>query len=307
MARFQEAEMFVATVEAGSITGAADALGVDKSAVSRRLKALERRLGTKLLNRSTRTLSLTDAGRTYHGRAQELLRAWREMEDDASGADCALAGPIRIAAPLSFGLSQLGPALIDFQRTHADIRLDVDFSDRKIDLIADGFDMAVRIGRLDDSSMIARKLGDVAMVCAASPEWLRENGPVETVEDLRGKAELRYALQSGKSWSWRDADGRSGTVQMDVAMRASNGDFLRDAAVAGLGVIIKPEFILCDAVRAGRLVPLLPDVTFAAPSIYAVWSPTRHMPRRVRALVDHLSERFSGIPPWSLQSLHEGA
>ena len=294
--------MFIATVEAGSITGAADAMGVDKSAVSRRLKSLEGRLGTKLLNRSTRTLSLTDAGRSYHGRAQELLRAWREMEDDASGADCALAGPIRVAAPLSFGLSQLGPGLIDFQADHPDILLDVDFSDRKIDLIADGFDMAVRIGRLDDSAMIARKLGDVAMVCAASPDWLAENGPIETVEDLRGKSELRYALQTGKSWAWRDADGANGTVQMETAMRASNGDFLRDAAIAGLGVIIKPEFIICDAVRAGQLIPLLPKVTFAAPSIYAVWSPTRHMPRRVRALVEFLSDRFSGIPPWSLQA-----
>lgn len=300
MARFQEAEMFVHTVEAGSITGAADALGVDKSAVSRRLTALERRLGTKLLNRSTRKLSLTDAGRSYHGRAQELLRAWREMEDDASGADCALAGPIRIAAPLSFGLSQLGPVLIEFQREHPEIQLDVDFSDRKIDLIAEGFNLAVRIGRLDDSSMIARKLGDVEMVCAASPEWLAENGPIRSADDLRDKAELRYALQAGKSWAWRRADGAFGTVQMKSAMRASNGDFLRNAAIAGLGVVIKPDFIVCDAVRAGKLVRLLPDYVFEAPSVYAVWPPTRHMPRRVRTLVERLSQSFGGDAPWTL-------
>ncbi|MGB3456617.1 MAG: LysR family transcriptional regulator [Litorimonas sp.] len=300
MPRFLEAEHFVATVEAGSITGAADALGVDKSAVSRRLSALENRLGTKLLNRSTRTLSLTDAGRSYHARAQELLRAWREMEDEASGADCALAGPVRIAAPLSFGLSQLGPALIDFQRDHPEIRLDVDFSDRKIDLIADGFDMAVRIGQLDDSSMIARKLGDVEMICAASPDWLAEHGPIETPDDLKGRPELRYALQPAKGWSWRDADGRRGTVQMDPVLRASNGDFLRDAAVAGLGIVIKPEFILCDEVRSGQLIRLLPHIAFSAPSIYAVWSPTRHMPRRVRALVDMLSRKYSENPPWKI-------
>lgn len=292
--------MFVYTVEAGSITGAADALGVDKSAVSRRLKALERRLGTKLLNRSTRTLSLTDAGRTYHARAQDLLRAWREMEDDASGADSALAGPIRIAAPLSFGLSQLGPALIDFQRNHPDIRLDVDFSDRKIDLVAEGFDMAVRIGRLDDSAMIARKLGSVEMVCAASPDWLAKHGPISTADDLHGLGELRYALQTAKSWAFQRPDGSRGTVQMDAVMRASNGDFLRDAAIAGLGVIIKPDFILCDAVRAGQLTRILSDHVFDAPTVYAVWSPTRHMPRRVRTLVDALAERFGGVAPWSV-------
>lgn len=292
--------MFVHTVEAGSITGAADALGVDKSAVSRRLTALERRLGTKLLNRSTRKLSLTDAGRSYHGRAQELLRAWREMEDDASGADCALAGPIRIAAPLSFGLSQLGPVLIEFQREHPEIQLDVDFSDRKIDLIAEGFNLAVRIGRLDDSSMIARKLGDVEMVCAASPEWLAEHGPIRSADDLRDKAELRYALQAGKSWTWRRADGAFGTVQMKSVMRASNGDFLRNAASAGLGVVIKPDFIVCDPVRAGKLVRLLPDYVFEAPSVYAVWPPTRHMPRRVRTLVERLSQSFGGDAPWTL-------
>ncbi|MEM7730592.1 MAG: LysR family transcriptional regulator [Pseudomonadota bacterium] len=302
MDRFTEAEMFVRTVEAGSITGAARALDVDKSAVSRRLKALEGRLGTTLLNRSTRTLSLTDAGRSYHARAQELLRAWREMEDEASGADCALAGPVRIAAPLSFGLAQLSPALIAFQQDNPDIRLDVDFSDRKVDLVAEGFDMAIRVWRLDDSAMIARKLGDVQMICAASPGWLERNGPVSDPRDLEGAPELRYGLRRGQGWPYRAPDGKRGTIQFDPVMRASNGDFLHDAAIAGLGVVIEPEFILCDAVRDGRLVRLLEECVFEAPSVYAVWSPGRHMPRRVRALVDRLVDRFGGVPPWSLDA-----
>jgi DNA-binding transcriptional LysR family regulator len=300
MSRYAEAEMFVRTVEAGSITGAAKVLNVDKSAVSRRLKALEARLGTTLLNRSTRTLSLTDAGRSYHGRAQELLRLWQEMEDEASGAECALAGPLRIAAPLSFGLAQLGPVLIDFQEANPDIRFDVDFSDRKIDLIAEGFDMAVRIGRLDDSAMIARKLGDVRMVCAASPDWLDKQGPIHVADDLSDRPALRYALRGGQGWTYRGPDGRSGTVQMQTVLRASNGDFLRQAAEAGLGVTIQPDFILFDSIRDGRLLTLLDDHVFDAPSLYAVWPPNRHMPRRVRALVDFLSDRFGGVPPWSL-------
>lgn len=300
MDRFTEAEMFVRTVEAGSITGAAKALDIDKSAVSRRLKSLEGRLGATLLNRSTRTLSLTEAGRAYHMRAQDLLRAWREMEDEASGAEKALSGPVRIAAPLSFGLSQLGPVLIDFQSEHPDIRLDIDFSDRRIDLVAEGFDLAVRIGRLDDSALIARKLGDVKMVCAASPAWLDTHGPIVSAEDLTDAPELRYGLRRGQSWPFKAPDGKTGSIQFDPVMRASNGDFLREAAVAGLGVTIQPDFIVCDAVRAGQLVPILKDYVFDAPSLYTVWSPTRHMPRRVRSLVDYLVRSFGGTAPWSL-------
>lgn len=302
MDRYAEAEIFVHTVDAGTITAAAQALSIDKSAVSRRIKALEQRLGTTLLNRSTRKLSLTEAGRSYHERAQGLLHAWREMEDEASGADCALAGPIRIAAPLSFGLSQMGPALIDFQKAQPDIRLDVDFSDRKVDLIAEGFDLAVRIGRLDDSALVARKLGDVRMICAVSPDWLEQHGQPETIAELRGASELRYGLRGGKEWAYRAPDGTRGTVLLDPVMRASNGDFLRDAAMAGLGLVIQPDFILCDAIRAGLLVQLFPDHGFDAPSVYAVWPPTRHMPRRVRALVETLSKRFGGVPPWSVEA-----
>jgi DNA-binding transcriptional LysR family regulator len=302
MDRFTEAEMFVRTVEAGSITAAAEALNVDKSAVSRRLKALETRLGVRLLTRSTRTLSLTDAGRTYYARAQDLLRAWREMEDDASGTEGALAGPLRIAAPLSFGLSHLAPVLIDFQTEHSAIRLDVDFSDRKIDLVAEGFDIAVRIGRLDDSTLIARKLGEVRMICAASPDWINAHGPFDTMDDLDGADGLRYGLRSTQGFSYRTPKGDRKTLQLDPIMRASNGDFLVDAAIAGHGVVVQPDFILCDAVRDGALVPLFPDHIFDAPSVYAVWPQSRHMPRRVRALVNCLATRFGGTAPWSLDA-----
>jgi DNA-binding transcriptional LysR family regulator len=153
--------------------------------------------------------------------------------------------------------------------------------------------------------MIARKLGDVHMVCAASPHWLAAYGPIEAVNDLRGAPELRYGLRPGKGWSYRAPSGERGTVQLDPVMRASNGDFLRDAAIAGFGVVIEPDFILCDAVRAGQLSVILPDHVFDAPSVYAVWPPTRHLPRRVRDLVDVLSARFGGVAPWSLAAIRE--
>lgn len=302
MDRFVEADMFVQTVDAGTITAAADQLGLDKSIVSRRIKALEDRLGAQLLNRSTRSLSLTEAGRQFYGRATVLLADWREMEDEASDDDCALAGQIRLAAPLSFGLTQLSLPLKAFAKAHPEIVLDLDFADRKVDLIAEGFDVAVRIGRLDDSALIARKLGDVKIVAAASPEWLNANGPIETPGDLEGAEELVFSLRSEKGWPYEGLDGRSGFIRTKARLRSGNGDFLRDAAIEGMGIVFEPDFILCDAIRDGSLVQLVPGTVFNTLGVYAMWPPTRHLSRRVRALIDALVDAFSGVPPWSLEA-----
>ena len=301
MSRYPETESFLAIAEAGSLSAAARALGVNKSAVSRRLSALEDRLGVQLVNRSTRGLSLTDAGERYKATAQELVERWREMEDAARGQEGPLAGPIRIAAPLSFGLSYLGPALTAFQLDHPGVRLDIDFSDRTADLVAEQVDLAVRIGTLPDSALKARVLGDVEMLCVCSPGFLHGYGRVAHPDDLAGAPELQYALRGTTTHSWEGPNGETGRLQMEPVLRATNGDYLREAAVAGLGVTVHPDFILCEAVRDGSLVRLLPDYRFSAPSIHAVWSPTRHQPRRVRALVDHLVEAFSG-EPWSVSN-----
>lgn len=300
MSRFIETETFLAVAEAGTLSGAAKALGVDKSVASRRLSALEGRLGATLLNRSTRGLSLTDAGRDYRDRAQALLRDWREMEDDAGGAEAALAGPIRISAPLSFGLAYLGPALNAFKLAHPDIRLDVDFSDRQADLVAERMDLAVRVGQLPDSALIARTLGAARLVAVCSPAFLHGFGPVSHPDDLARAPELRFTLRDATGYDWMGPNGATGRLQMEAVLKATNGDFLRAAAVAGLGVTVQPDFIACDAVRDGRLVRLLPDFRFDALGVHAVYSPNRHVPRRVRALIDFLVQRFSGRPPWQL-------
>ena len=299
MSRYLETEAFLATTDAGSVSGGARALGVNKSVMSRRLSALEARLGATLLNRSTRGLSLTDAGERYRAAAQTLIEQWREMEDAAKGEDGPLSGPIRIAAPLSFGLSYLGPVLTAFQLRHPDVRLDIDFSDRTADLVADGIDVAIRIGALPDSALRARKLGGVEMLCVCSPAFLHGYGRVNHPDDLARAPELRYSLRAATGHVWTGPGGSTGRLQMEPVLRASNGDYLREAAVAGLGVTVHPDFILCDAVRSGRLVRLLPDYRFSAPTIHAVWSPNRHQPRRVRALVDALVEAFSDAP-WSV-------
>ena len=300
MSRFIDTETFLAVAEAGTLSGAARALGVDKSVASRRLSALEARLGATLLNRSTRGLTLTDAGRSYRDRARVLLRDWREMEEEAGGAEAALAGPIRLSAPLSFGLAYLGPALADFRILHPDVRLDVDFSDRQADLVAERMDLAVRVGRLADSALIARSLGEVELIPVCAPAFLHGYGPVAHPDDLAAAPELRFSLRGATGFDWTGPNGTAGRLQMEAVMRATNGDFLRDAAVRGLGVTVQPDFILCDAVRDGRLLRLLPDYRFDRLGVHALYSPNRHLPRRVRALIDFLVARFAGEPPWSL-------
>ena len=192
MSRYEEIEAFVRTIESGSFTQAAKQLGLSKSATSRRLSDLEDRLGTQLVLRTTRSLSLTEAGEALFERAVGLLADWNEAEADTASESCALAGRIRLAAPLSFGVKYLGPAIIDFLELHPDVAFDIDFSDRQIDLISEGIDVAIRIGRLTDSTLVARKLAPIDMLAAASPAYLNKHGRPNSPKDLAKFTELHY-------------------------------------------------------------------------------------------------------------------
>ena len=298
MNRYEEIETFVRVVEAGSITNAAKQLKIAKSAVSRRLKALETRLDAQLMTRTTRKLTLTDTGTTLYNRFVVLLADWEESEAAASDAQAALAGSIRIAAPLSFGVSHLGPAIIDFMHEHPFVDFDIDFSDRKVDLIAEGMDLAIRIGELPDSSLIARKVASLSLICAASPAYLKEYGEPQTPDDLKMHKELRYGYRTSDSWPYRAPDGSEGQIDLPIRLSATNGEFLRDAAVAGEGVLIEPRFILYENLRDGSLVELLPDYQWPELTAYAVYPHTRHLSVRVRAFVDFLVKRYKGTPYW---------
>lgn len=300
MSRYEEFEAFVRTVEAKSFTAAAQQLGVAKSAISRRVSELEQRLDTKLINRSTRALSLTEAGNTLFYQARKLLEDWQEAECAARDEKTALSGTIRFAAPLSFGLDHLTPALLAFQANHPDMFLDVDFSDRQVDLTAEGIDLAVRIGRLRDSSLIARKLANVRMIAAASPAYLEAKGVPTTPSDLTAMRELRYTNRLDANWIFTAPDGHTHKVSLDVAMRSSNGKFLKQAAIAGHGLTIQPSFILYDALRDGRLVQVLPGYQLEQIGIYAIYPQTRHLSHRVRALVDHLASHCGETPYWDI-------
>jgi len=298
MSKYEEIETFVRVVEAGSITAAAKQLRIAKSAVSRRLKDLETRLATQLMTRTTRKLTLTETGETLYNRFVVLLADWQETESAVSDAQAALAGKIRIAAPLSFGVAHLGPAIVDFMHEHPLIEFDIDFSDRKVDLISEGMDLAIRIGDLPDSSLIARKIASISLVAAASPKYLEEHGTPKTAEDLRAFKELRYGYRSIAAWPYKDPDGIEGQIEMTPRLRATNGEFLRDAAIAGEGVLIEPRFIIYENLRDGSLVELLSDYQWPELTAYAVYPPTRHLSVRVRAFVNFLVERFKGTPYW---------
>lgn len=299
MDRFEDLRAFVQTVESGSLTRAAETLQVATSAVSRRIKDLESRLGTQLLQRTTRQMRLTAAGETFHARAVAILQSLEEAETEAGCQSRTLTGPLRIAAPLSFGQSHLGPILVDFAQAHPGLELDVDFSDRLVDLVAEGHDLAVRIGNLRDSSLIARKLLDVRLVVAASPAFWERHGTPSRPEELNAFPALCYTgSERVDSWRYTAPDGSSGAVPMKVCMRSTYGDFLRDAAIAGLGVVMQPSFILHEAVSAGRLVPVLTDFTWPSVTIHVVYPQTRHLSARARAFIELLRTRLGTRPDW---------
>jgi len=299
MDRFAEMQMFVRVVETGSFSGAAERLQVAKSAVSRRLAELESRLGAQLLHRTTRRLNLTDSGRAFLEQAQRILADLDEAEAAVAQAHSALKGRLRVALPLSFGLLHLTEPIKAFMALHPEVEFDLDFNDRQIDLLQEGFDLAIRIANLPDSSLIARRLAPIRHIVSASPEYLQEHGVPLLPHDLSQHVCLAYSnLANPGIWHYRTQDGAPGSVQVPIKLKANNGDFLCQAALAGHGLILHPTFYLREALRSGALVPVLTDIVWPELNAYAVYPPTRHLSSRVRALVDFLAQRFAGEPEW---------
>ena len=299
MDRLEAMATFVRVVDSGSVSGAADHLNVAKSAVSRRLRDLEAHLGAELLRRTTRRLTLTETGRAYYERCVRILADVTEAEDAVSFQHGRLAGQLRVAAPLSFGLLHLQPAIDAFMQAHPDVRFDLDLNDRQVDLVAEGFDVGVRIADLPDSSLIARRLAPTRAVACASPEYLAQRGLPVVPDDLLHHDCLVYTNMPEPAW-WRYTDdaGRKQHVTVQPRLRVNNGDFLRQAAVAGEGIILSPTFIVYRDIAEGRLTPILTDLNWPILQAYALYPQTRHLSARVRAFVDFLAERFAGRPYW---------
>jgi len=299
MYRFEELEAFVAVVEAGSFTAAAERLEIAKSVASRRVSALEERLGVQLLRRTTRTLNLTDTGRSFYEHSARILADLDEAESAVLQEHGELRGTLRVALPLSFGVRHMCRPVAEFSRRHPRVAFDLDLNDRRVDLVEEGADLAVRIGHLADSSLIARRLFDVRTVVCGAPDYFDKHGTPRVPEDLREHRCLVYAnLPEPTKWVCHDRQGQRISVDVTAAMRVSSGDFLGTAAAQGLGVVMQPTFIAGEAIHRGELVPVLTDYEWPVAPAYAVYPPTRHLSYRVREFIDFLADYFSGTPSW---------
>lgn len=302
MDRFEDLQTFVAVVETGSFTAAADRLGAAKSAVSRRIAALEERLGVQLLRRTTRRISLTNTGESFYHHSARILADLEEAESAVAQEHGELRGTLKVALPMSFGLRHMSGPIADFSRLHPRVNFDLDLNDRRIDLIEEGIDVAIRIGHLADSSLMARKLFDVRSVVCGSPKYFSAHGLPKTPAELKDHPCLVYGnLPDPAKWVCTDRDQQTHEFNVNVAMIATSGDILCAAAAEGLGITRQPTFIAGDAISHGRLVPILTDYEWPVTPAYALYPPTRHLSYRVREFIDFMASRFSGTPYWDTE------
>jgi DNA-binding transcriptional LysR family regulator len=281
---------FITVVECGSFVRAADRLGVSTASISRRVGMLEEAIGTQLIVRTTRRLDVTDAGRCFYADAQNVFQLLDEAQDRARAGVENLAGILRVAAPLSFGIQKLAPALPGFLQRHPDLKVQLLLEDRYTDLQAESIDVAIRIGLLEDSSLIATRIGTVERIFVASPSYLARHDEPTAPEDLRGHACLNYSLLSVREeWSSVIGEGReSGELYTPLAV--NNAEVLREAAIQGLGITLLPRFAVRDALQDGRLRQILHGFSPPASGLYAVRLSRQFTPARLRVFIEFLRE-----------------
>jgi DNA-binding transcriptional LysR family regulator len=305
-------KVLLQVVDSGSFARAAETLDLSNAAVTRQVSALEAHIGARLLNRTTRRLSLTEAGVEYCIRARAILEQIAEAESNAAAGTARPTGTLKVSAPLSFGVLRLADVLPQFRTRYPQLKLDIDLSDRVVDLANEGFDVALRIATALESRLIARRIAPIAMVLCAAPEYLQRHGTPREPTELSSHEVLSYRyLWSGDDWTFTDEAGRKITVRVRPEVHATNGDLLRRLAVAGGGIILQPAFIVEDDLRHGRLIRLLENLQAPAFNLYAVYLSHQHLPARVRAFIDFLLEHFgprssgnssdSGEPPGQLR------
>jgi DNA-binding transcriptional LysR family regulator len=285
---------FVRVVETGSFARAAERMGLSKPVLSRRVARLEERLGARLLTRTARGAQPTQVGQAYYARASSILADLEAAQEVVAEAVTQVAGPIRLSAPLSFGVAHLAPALAEFAKLHPAVELDIEFEDRNVDLAGGGYDLAVRIGRLADSALVARRIAPVRKHALASPAYLAAHGTPLRPAELAGHASLAYG---NEQWRFRIGE-RWETVRVQPRMRTNNGEMLRAAATAGLGICLLPSFIAAPAIADGSLEVILQEFPLEEGALHAVMPPGRAITARVRALVDFLVGRFGPEPAW---------
>lgn len=294
MDRWLAMEAFVRTVESGSFVGAAERLGLSTSSLSRLVADLEHHLGSRLLNRTTRRLSLTESGQSYYERCVTLLADLAEAEAVAGQSAAEPRGTIRITCSYSMAEQRVAPAIATFAELHDQVKFELSVSDRFVDLVEEGFDLAIRVGPVGSDRLVARRLGSMRLVPCAAPSYLKKSGTLREPADLGRVNALTYAYSSApRLWRFTDAAGRAHEVRVSGNLHANSGDALRSAAIRGLGVINEPDFLLGEALERGDLVRILPEFQASGGDIWAVYPSRRHLSLKVRLFVDHVARAFA--------------
>lgn len=293
----QQLSSFLAVVRVGSFVGAAEATGLSKAAVSRHVADLEAHLGVRLLHRTTRRLSLSDDGQRFHERAVELVAQLEELEAETASTGGEATGLLRVNAPLSFGNLHLAPLWSRFLKDNPKLALDITLNDRVVDLVEEGYDMAVRITNRLDPSLISRRLAMTRMMLCASPGYLTANGTPTHPHDLAGQQVVAYSYWTGgDDWTFRGPGGEV-TVRVAPRIHTNSGDTCRTAALEDQGIILQPDFIVGPDLKRGALIELMPDFRSIELGVHAVYATRKHMPMKTRRLIDFLVEAFS-TPRW---------
>lgn len=298
MDKLKGMQIFVKVVELGSFTRAADALDLSRAMATTHVARLEERLGVRLLHRTTRRLSLTEAGTAYYERCAALLAEMESLEASLEAMSETPRGVVKISAPVSFGHMHLAPALAEYLDRNPLVRLDVSLNDRTVDLVEEGYDLAVRIGRAIDSSLVARRLATMPMRLCAAPSYLERRGRPRHPADLAQHDCLAYAYSGTANWAFEGPDGRREEVRIRAETRANNGELLRELAVHGHGIVLMPAFIVAEALANGQLESLLPGYDAGELAVFALYASRKYLAAKVRTLVDFLAERFRERQPW---------
>ena len=297
MSELDDLRSLVAVVETGGFARAGKSLGLAKSVVSRRVARLEEELGTRLLDRTTRGVGATEAGLAFKDRAERILADLAEARESVARDAEGISGRLRLSMPLSFGIRHVAPILADLAKLHPKLEIDADASDRHVDLVAERFDAAIRIGQLKDSSLVARRIASVRVAVVGSPDYLARRGRPQKPQDLAGHDGLIYT--GSNQQEWRFGSGRSEVnVRPSGRLRSDSGDTLLRWALAGLGLAALPTFLISDEIRSGRLEHVLTEFPSPEAGLYVVRPPGAYVPGKVRLLIETLVDRFGGTPYW---------
>lgn len=302
MGQLEDIKVFIRVVDAGGISKAADQLNIAKSAVSRRLSELENRLQTKLIQRTTRRFHLTEKGKDYYQKAQDVLASFEELDSTILDTKQGLEGRLSISIPLSFGLLHMYKVIDQFAKNHPNIELNIDLSDEEVNMVEKGIDVAFRIGELDDSSLQARRIFDTQLVMSGSPEYIQKLSSIDNPDDFKDAVFLKYSADNGSTYKLKNPQGEQALIAIKGDIQSNNGDFLMQLAIAGHGLVVLPTFICWRALKEKQLMRVLPDFSFDSISAYAVYPQNRYLSRNARAFIDYLVGFYKDGKDWTVES-----